>query len=79
MIAPRIKGLEADLAPRIEALHRLDQADHAVGDEVGLIDVRGQTGPGAAGDELDQRRVRHDESLAGTGISPFLVPAPELP
>jgi hypothetical protein len=33
------EGLEADLPTGLEALHRLDQADHPVRDQVGLVDV----------------------------------------
>ena len=63
----------------VEAVHRLEQPDHAVGDQVGLVDVRGQAGAGAAGDELDQGRVRDDEALAGAVVPLVLVAAPELP
>ena len=72
------EGLEADLAARLEAIHRLDQADHPVGDQVGLLDVRGQPRAGAAGDELDQGRVGDDEPLAGALVALLLVAAPEL-
>ena len=57
-------GLELDLALEVEALDRADQADEPVGDEVGLVDVRGQPRRHAAGDVLDQRRVGDDEPLA---------------
>ena len=72
------EGLEADLALRLEAVHRLDQADHPVGDQVGLLDVGGQAGAGAAGDELDQGRVGDDQALARAVVSLVLVAAPEL-
>src|SRR3954454_20690630 len=48
-------GLELDLPREVEALDRVDQADEAVGDEVGLLDVRGQPRGHAAGDVLDER------------------------
>ena len=72
-------GLELDLAVEVEALDRVDQADQAVGDEVGLLDVRGQAGRHAAGDVLDQRRVGDDELLARTVGAAALVAAPEVP
>src|SRR5829696_7224806 len=59
-------GLELDLALGVEALDRVDEADQAVGDEIGLLDVRGQAGGHAARDVLHERRVGHDELLAGT-------------
>jgi hypothetical protein len=48
-------GLELDLAVGVEALDRGDEADEAVGDEVGLLDVRRQAGGHAPGDVLHQR------------------------
>src|SRR4051794_13610630 len=72
-------GLELDLALGVEALDRVDQADEAVGDEVGLLDVRRQAGGHAAGHVLDQRRVGHDELLAGTVGPRRLVATPEIP
>ena len=63
----------------LEALDRPDQADQPVGDQVGLLDVRGQAGADAAGDELDQRRVGDDQPLAGALVALVLVAAPELP
>ena len=71
-------GLELDLALGLEALDRADQADEAVGDEVGLLDVRGQPGRHAAGDVLDQRRVGDDEPLARPLVPVRLVAAPEV-
>ena len=83
MIAPRIalhrEGLEADLAVGVEALHRLDQADHPVGDQVGLVDVRGQPRAGAAGDELDQGRVGDDEALPSAPRRPPLCTGARAP
>src|SRR3954454_2367526 len=72
-------GLELDLAVGVEALDRVDEADEAVGDEVGLLHVRGQAGGHAAGHVLDHRRVRHDELLAGALGSRRLVATPEVP
>src|SRR5215211_916228 len=72
-------GLELDLALGVEALDRVDEADQPIGDEVGLLDVRGQAGGHAARDVLHERRVGHDELLAGTVGPRRLVPAPEIP
>src|SRR5215216_129067 len=71
-------GLELDLALGIEALDRVDQADQAVGDEVGLLDVRGQAGAHPPGDVLHQWRIGDHELLAGTVGAAPLVAAPEL-
>ena len=71
-------GLELDLALEVEALDRVDQADQAVGDEIGLLDVRRQAARHAAGDVLDEGRVGDDELLARPrGIGP-LVAAPQI-
>src|SRR3954451_20231114 len=72
-------GLELDLALEVEALDGVDEADEAVGDEVGLLDVRRQAGGHAAGDVLDQRRVGDHELLAGTVGPRRLVATPEIP
>jgi hypothetical protein len=56
--------LELDLAVRVVALDRTDQAEEAVGDEVALVDVRRQTASEAACDELDERRVGQDQAVA---------------
>ena len=44
--------------------------DQAVGDQVGVLDVGGQAGTEAAGDELDHRRVGDHEALARALASP---------
>ena len=51
------EGLEFDPALGLEALDRSDQTHQAVGDEVGVVDVRWQAGAETAGDELDHRRI----------------------
>ena len=71
-------GLELDLALGLEALDRADQADEPVGDEVGLLDVRGQARRHAARDVLDQRRVGDDEPLAGLLVPGALVAPPQV-
>src|SRR3954449_5664215 len=72
-------GLELDLALGIEALDRVDEPDQPIGDEVGLLDVRGQAGGHPAGDVLDQRRVGDDELLPGPVVGIRLVAAPQVP
>ena len=52
--------------------------EQAVGDQVGLLDVRGQARGHAPGDELDQGRVGDDQSLAGLLVALELVATPEL-
>jgi hypothetical protein len=71
-------GLELDLALEVEALDRVDQADQAVGDQVGLLDVRGEAARHAAGDVLHERRVGHHELLAGGRRPVALVAAPQV-
>ena len=71
-------GLELDLALDLEALDGVDEADQAIGDEVGLLDVRRETARHAARDVLDERRVGHDELLARRLRRLFLVSPPEV-
>src|SRR5919206_830235 len=70
-------GLELDLAAEVEALDRVDEADQAVGDEVGLLDVGGQARCHAPRDVLDERRVGDHEALARVRVPGGLVAAPE--
>ncbi len=72
------EGLELDPPLGLEALDRADQAHQAVGDQVGVIDVRGQPGAEAAGDELDHRRVGDDQALARARVAFLLVAAPKI-
>src|SRR5436190_4358555 len=71
--------LELDLAVEVEALDRADQAQEAVGDEVCLLDVRGQARGHPAGDELHERRVGDHEPLPRALVPLILVAPPELP
>jgi hypothetical protein len=71
-------GLELDLALELEALDRGDQPAEAVGDEVGLLDVRRQPGRHAAGDVLDERGIGDDEALAGAFVPVTLVAPPQI-
>jgi hypothetical protein len=70
--------LELDLALRLEALDRVDEADEPVGDEVRLLHVRREAGRHAAGDVLHERRVRDDQALARSGIAAALVAPPQF-
>src|SRR5262249_38771431 len=69
--------LELDLAVGVEPLDRPDQTEQAVRDEVLLVDVRGEARADAAGDELDERRVREDETVAEPLVSRLPVVLPE--
>ena len=70
-------GLELDLPDRVEALDRVDQTDHAVAHEVGLLDVLGQSDGDTARDELDQRRVQDDQLIADCSVGRALVLGPK--
>ena len=63
----------------VEALDRADQAEQAVRDQVGLLDVRGQAARHPARDELDERRIGEHELLAGLLVAVLLVAGPESP
>src|SRR4051794_31921437 len=66
--------LELDVAAGVVALDRADQPEQAVGDEVALVDVRGQAAAEAPGHELDERRIGQDQAIAQRAI----VARPEL-
>src|SRR5918995_3611151 len=72
------EGLELDLALGLEALDRGDQAEQAIGDQVRLLHMRGQTAGHPAGYVLDERRVRQHESLTGLLVALILVAAPKV-
>jgi hypothetical protein len=72
------EGLELDPALGLEALDRADQADQAVGDQVGVLDVGRQAGAEAAGDELDHRRIGDYEPLARGVVAVVLVAPPQI-
>ena len=72
-------GLELDRPLEVELLDRVDQPEDAVGDQVGLLDVRRQADADPAGDVLDQRRVVQDQPLAQRAASPVsLKSLPQL-
>src|SRR5207248_10471352 len=66
------------LACGLEALDRRDQPEQTVGDEVGLLDGRGQPARHPAGDVLHQGRVGEDEPLTGMRVAAVLVATPHL-
>ena len=63
----------------LEALYGRGEADEAVGDEVGVLDVSGRPRRQALVDVLDQGRVGEDEELASSLIAACLVAAPQIP
>ena len=71
-------ALELDLAGGLVAGDRVDQPEGAVGDQVGLLDVRGQTAADPAGDVLHQRRVVEDQPVAQPGVAVGDVVGPQL-
>src|SRR5258708_37674657 len=71
-------GLELDLPGEVEALDRRDQADQAVGDQVGLLDMRRQAGRSAARPLLAKRGIGHDQALANALVAILLVAPPEF-
>ena len=72
-------GLELDLALDLEALDRVDQPHQPIGDEVGLLDVRGQPAGHPPRHVLHQRRVRDHQTLARVHVAAALVAAPQIP
>ena len=61
--------LELDAALEVEPLDRIDQSEHTRADEVTGIDTGGKPGADPTGDELDERRVVHDQVIAGGRVS----------
>src|SRR5680860_290923 len=56
--------LELDASVDLVLLDGIHQPEDPVGDEVGLLDVRGETDRHSAGHVLDQRRVVEDQLVA---------------
>ena len=75
--ADRVR-LELDGPLEVELLDGVDQPEDAVGDEVGLLDVRRQADADPAGDVLHQRRVVQDQPLAERRFGGLLEVLPEL-
>ena len=73
----RGERLELHAALRIEALDGVDQPEHPGADQVARVDARRQPGADTTGDELDERRVRDDQVVAGRRAAP-LEPAVPL-
>ena len=65
-------------ATGVELVDGVDEAEHAVADQIGLLDVLRQPDPDSAGHVLHQRRVLHDELVADRPVLTFLVLLPEL-
>jgi hypothetical protein len=63
------EGLEFHTPLGIEALDGIDEAKHAGTDQVARIDTVGQARANTAGNELDEWRVMHDETIAGHRVS----------
>ena len=59
--ARRGERLELHTALGIEAIDGVDQTEHAGADEVARVDAARQSGTDTTGDELDERRVVHDQ------------------
>jgi hypothetical protein len=70
--------LELDASFKVVLLDRVDEAEDAVGHQIGLLDVRRRADRHPADDVLDQRRVVEDEPLAGVGgrLELELLPQP---
>src|SRR4029453_4298358 len=71
-------GLELDFALEVEALDGVDEADQPVGDEIRLVDVRGQPRGHPARHVLHRRRIRDHEPLTGMAVAVALVATPHL-
>ena len=83
MIAPRtrVAAYVSNLKPRsdLEALNGVDEAEHAVRDEVAELDGVGQPADHAHRNLIHERRVVRDERLARLGAHRAAVAAEVLP
>ena len=70
--------LELDLAVRVVALDRADEAEQAVRDEILLVHVRRQARADAAGDELHERCIRQDQAVPDVLIARRAVLLPKV-
>jgi hypothetical protein len=70
--------LELDASLQVVPLDRVDEAEGAVGHQIGLLDVRRRADQHPADDVLDQPHVVEDEPLAGVGgrLELELLPQP---
>jgi hypothetical protein len=71
-------GLELHRPARLVLLDRVDQAEHPVRHQVGLLDHRGQAHADPAGDGGDQRGVVQDQPLAHQAVAAGLEQLPVL-
>ena len=72
-------GLELVAAARFELREGVDEAEHAVADEVGLVHARGQARRDPARHVLHERGVVQDQLLARVVLTRALEPMPLLP
>ncbi len=70
-------GLELEATFEVELRNCVDQPEHAVTDEVSLVDVLWQTRSDARGHELDQWGVIHDQLIAIRLLVCVFVPLPD--
>ena len=69
--------LELHVPVRVVALDRADQPEQAVGRQVVLVDVRGQTARDPPGDELHERRVGEDQPVTDGRVARLAIRPPE--
>ena len=80
--APFGEGLELDAAVLVEAVGGVDQADHAVLDQVADVDRVRHRGRHAAGERFDERQAGDDATGSGQAVgerigSPWVPAAPD--
>jgi hypothetical protein len=74
--ARRGERLELHAPVGLEAIDGVDQSEHSGADQVAGIDAVRQTGADTTGDELDERRVVHDQVVARRGVLAVEPPRP---
>ena len=72
------EGLELETALDVEAVDGVDEPEHAVADEIALIDGVGQPGGDTRCDVLHDRRVVDDELVVDLLVPRAGVGAPQL-
>src|SRR4029079_3823915 len=60
--------LELDATLGIETVDRVDQTEHARADEIAWVHAAGQSSADTTGDELDERRIVHDQVVTGSRV-----------
>jgi len=71
-------GLELEASAGLELVDGVDQPEHPVADQIGLLHVLRETDRHTTGDVLHQRRVVNDERVTDLGIRVLLVRRPQL-